>query len=70
MGDLNTAVLIKLLIGGATGALVGSLLASRLPSKKLRLVLCVALVLLGANLCWKGLSDYRKTQSQEITVQK
>jgi uncharacterized protein len=70
LGDLNTAVLVKLLIGGAAGALVGSLLASRLPSKKLRLVLCVALVLLGANLCWKGLSDYRKTQSQEITVQK
>ena len=75
LGDLNVPVLIKLLIGGAAGALAGSLLASRLPSKKLRLVLSVALVLLGANLCWKGLSDYRKThvqepQAQEITVKR
>ncbi len=65
MGDLNVSVLIKLLIGGAAGALAGGLLASHLPSKKLRLVLSVALVLLGANLCWKGLSDYWRTQVQE-----
>ena len=37
MGDLNIPVLVKLLIGGAAGALAGGLLASRLPSKKLRL---------------------------------
>jgi uncharacterized membrane protein YfcA len=75
LGDLNVSVLIKLLTGGAAGALTGGLLASRLPSKKLRLVLSVALVLLGANLCWKGASDYWKTQiegpgTQEVTVQK
>lgn len=75
LGDLNTAVLIKLLIGGAAGALTGGLLATRMHSKKLRLVLCVALVLLGANLCWRGASDYWKTrvpepQVREITVKK
>jgi uncharacterized membrane protein YfcA len=69
MGDLNTPVLIKLLIGGAAGALSGGLLASRLPSKKLRLALCVALVLLGGNLCWKGLSDYWKAQVREPQTQ-
>src|SRR6185369_4317202 len=63
LGDLNTPVLIKLLIGGTAGALAGGLLASRMPSKKLRLVLCVALVLLGANLGWKGISDYRKAHT-------
>jgi len=62
MGDLNTSVLIKLLIGGAAGALAGGMLASRLPSKKLRFVLCVALVILGGNLGWKGWTDYRKAQ--------
>ncbi|MEO8097649.1 MAG: sulfite exporter TauE/SafE family protein [Acidobacteriota bacterium] len=56
MGDLNGSVLIKLLMGGAVGAIVGSLLAQKLPSKKLKFVLCVALVGLGANLAWKGLS--------------
>ena len=65
LGDLNTPVLIKLLIGGAAGALAGGLLASRLPSKKLRFVLCVALVILGANLGWKGWSDYRKDAASE-----
>jgi hypothetical protein len=54
MGDLNTAVLVNLLIGGAVGAFTGSLLASRLPSKKLRFVLCLVLVALGGQLAWKG----------------
>jgi uncharacterized membrane protein YfcA len=70
LGDLNTPVLIKLLIGGAAGALSGGLLASRLPSKKLRLALCVALVLLGGNLCWKGLSDYWTVEARQTTVNK
>jgi uncharacterized membrane protein YfcA len=55
-GDLNWPILVKLLIGGAVGAIVGSLLANKLPSKKLKFVLCVALVILGGNLAWKGLS--------------
>lgn len=70
LGDLNGPVLIKLLIGGAAGALAGGLLATRLPSKKLRLVLCVALVLLGGNLCWKGVSDYSKAHGQQIVITK
>ena len=56
MGDLDTAVLIKLLTGGVAGAVAGALLASRLPSKKLRFILCLALVFLGGQLAWKGLS--------------
>jgi uncharacterized membrane protein YfcA len=55
-GDLDGAVLTKLLIGGIAGAITGAMLASRLPSKKLRFVLCVALVFLGGQLAWKGLS--------------
>lgn len=56
MGDLDRAILLKLLIGGAVGAIVGSLLALKLPSQKLKFVLCLALVGLGGNLAWKGLS--------------
>jgi uncharacterized membrane protein YfcA len=67
LGDVNTPVLLKLLIGGAGGALVGGMLATKLPSKKLRFVLCVALVILGANLGWKGWTDYRKTQAVSVT---
>lgn len=56
MGDLNTAVLFKLLIGGAVGAVTGAMLASKIPSKKLRFFLCLVLVFLGGQLAWKGLS--------------
>jgi uncharacterized protein len=55
-GDLDWPILVKLLIGGTVGAIVGSLLANKLPSKKLKVILCVALVGLGGNLAWKGIS--------------
>jgi len=55
-GDLHWPTLLKLLIGGAAGAIVGSLIAQRMPSQKLKFVLCLALVGLGGNLAWKGLS--------------
>jgi uncharacterized membrane protein YfcA len=54
LGTLNLPVLIKLSMGGVAGAIVGSMLASRLPSRQLRFGLSVVLVLLGAQLCWKG----------------
>ena len=55
LGSFNSAVLIKLLIGGVPGAITGSMLASKAPSQKLRYALSVVLVVLGAQICWKGL---------------
>jgi uncharacterized membrane protein YfcA len=55
-GDLNGAILTRLLIGGVVGAVTGAMLASKLPSKKLRFFLCLVLVFLGGQLAWKGLS--------------
>jgi uncharacterized membrane protein YfcA len=52
LGDVNTAVLWKLLVGGVAGAIAGASLASRLPSKKLRFALCLALVYIGGQLAW------------------
>ena len=54
LGSLDTSVLLKLLIGGVPGALTGAMLASRLPSKQLRFALSLAMVVLGAQICWKG----------------
>ena len=54
-GQLQWRVIIKLLIGGIPGAITGSMLASRVPSKKLRYGLSLAMVVLGAQICWKGL---------------
>lgn len=56
LGDVNTSVLWKLLIGGAAGAFAGSALAAHLPSKKLRFALCLALVYIGAQLSWTSFS--------------
>lgn len=57
LGDVNTAVLWKLLIGGVAGALLGSSLAAHMPSKKLRFALCLALVFIGGQLSWKSFSN-------------
>jgi uncharacterized protein len=57
LGDVNTAVLWKLLVGGVAGALAGSALASHVPSRKLRFVLCLALVYIGGQLSWKSFAD-------------
>lgn len=56
LGDVNTAVLWKLLVGGAIGAFSGSALAAHVPSKKLRFALCLALVYIGAQLSWTSFS--------------
>ncbi len=56
LGTLNMAVLIKLSIGGVAGAIVGTMLASRMPSQQLRFALSLVLVVLGAQLCWKGIA--------------
>jgi uncharacterized protein len=55
-GDVDIPTLSHLLLGGTVGAVAGSLLAQRLQSQRLKFILCVALVFLGGNLAWKGLS--------------
>lgn len=56
MGDLNGPVLAKLLTGGVVGALGGAMLSSRLPSQKLRFVLCLMLVVLGGQLTYNSVN--------------
>lgn len=56
LGTLDLPVLINLSIGGVAGAVVGTMLASRMPSRQLRFALSIVLVLLGAQLCWKGIA--------------
>ena len=56
IGTVSYAVLWKLLIGGALGSLAGASLSEHVSSPKLRLALCVILVVIGAQLSWKGFS--------------
>ena len=53
-GFFNPALLLRLVIGGVAGAVAGSWLAPRLPSRQLRLVLSVCLVLLGLSFCYRA----------------
>jgi hypothetical protein len=71
LGDVNTSVLWKLLVGGSIGAVCGTYLAAHLPSKKLRFALCVALVYIGAQLSWKSFSDIRVSAAgPPVTIKK
>ena len=57
MGTFNTVVLVKLIAGGIAGAVTGSMLASRVPARKLRFALLIVMAVLGAHLGWKGISS-------------
>jgi uncharacterized membrane protein YfcA len=54
-GEVNMAVVGKLLVGGIAGALVGSWIATWMPSRALRYALTCFLVFLGGQLLWKGI---------------
>ena len=53
-GHYDRAILYRLLIGGLAGAFSGAWLSSMLPAKPLRIALSGCLILLGAQLCWRG----------------
>ena len=68
LGDVNTAVLWKLLIGGVAGAFAGSALAAHMPSKKLRFALCLALVYIGGQLSWTSFSKMYAERQRRRTL--
>jgi uncharacterized protein len=53
-GHYDAALLPKLLIGGVAGAFLGANLSAVLPARPLRIALCLCLVGLGVQLCWRG----------------
>jgi uncharacterized membrane protein YfcA len=53
-GQFDSAVILRLVIGGVVGAVVGANLASRMPSHWLRYALATWLVYLGGELFFKG----------------
>jgi uncharacterized membrane protein YfcA len=52
-GNYDAALLLKLVIGGVVGALSGSVLAGRIAQRPLRVVLLVALIVLGCQLAMR-----------------
>ena len=56
-GYFSTPLLVRLVIGGVLGAVAGSWLAPRLPSRQLRLALSICLVLLGFSFCYRAFTS-------------
>src|SRR3954454_1156852 len=54
-GQAIPPVLWKLLAGGVVGGWAGTYVASSVPTKPLRAALCVWLIVIGVQLCWKAL---------------
>jgi len=55
MGHISSAILWRLIAGGLAGAFAGANLSAVLPSRPLRVGLCLWLSALGLQLCWKAL---------------
>jgi hypothetical protein len=53
-GHAASPVLWKLLAGGVVGAFAGPQLATRAPTRPLRAALCMWLIVIGVQLCWKA----------------
>lgn len=54
-GLFDSALLLKLVAGGVLGAVAGSWVAPKVPSRQLRLALSVGLVLLGLSFCYRAM---------------
>lgn len=54
MGNLSGKILLQLLVGGIPGAIIGGMLAGRVPAKQLRMGLSGAMAALGVTLFYRG----------------
>jgi uncharacterized protein len=66
-GNLDTALLTRLIIGGIAGGLAGSLIAPRVPNRQLRLALSICLLALGVQFCYHAV--VKPTASRSVPVQ-
>jgi uncharacterized protein len=52
LGNVDTSLVVSLLIGSIPGGLVGSHLATRVPMLWLRRILCALLLITGCRMLW------------------
>jgi uncharacterized membrane protein YfcA len=55
-GHFQSVILVRLVMGGIGGALIGANLLTVLPSRPLRVALSAWLTFMGAQLCWQAIS--------------
>jgi uncharacterized protein len=65
-GNLDTALLTRLVIGGIAGGLTGSLIAPRVPNRQLRFALSVCLLALGLQFFYQAFVKQNTTRSTPI----
>lgn len=53
-GSINSSVLLRLLVGGIPGVIVGCLLARRVPPAKLKTAVALVAIFAGLQLVWSG----------------
>ena len=53
-GSINGAILLKLLLGGVPGVLIGCGLANKVPGRQLRIAIALIAIALGLQLAWTG----------------
>jgi hypothetical protein len=62
-GSIDYLTLVRLLVGGIPGVLIGCAVANRIPGRKLRLAISTIAVALGLQLLWTGTSSVRRAQT-------
>lgn len=68
-GHFNPLLLLRLCVGGVIGAVTGSMVAPRLPSRQLRFALSVCLVLLGLGFCYRAFAmDTARIASNQLAA--
>lgn len=59
-GTVDTALLLKLALGGVPGALIGAWVAGRIPARAVKATLAGVMVFLGQQLLWRGISSFAR----------
>jgi uncharacterized membrane protein YfcA len=65
-GSINSAVLLKLLLGGIPGVLVGCVFANKISGQKLRAAIAVIAIALGLQLIWSGTRSITQDHTRAI----
>lgn len=67
LGSISAPVLIQFIVGGVPGVIVGSLLASRVPARKLKSVIALIAIAAGLQLAWSGAHALTSRQFAQST---
>lgn len=65
-GNLDSALLTRLVIGGIAGGLAGSLVAPRVPNRQLRFALSICLLALGVQFCYQAVVKQNASHAMPV----